>query len=92
MRFRRARHGAGGGRLQRRDFNVFVLLGDGEMQEGQVWEAALGAAHHQARHLIAIVDRNGYQLDGTVDDVIGVEPLDEKWRRVRLGSPYCRRP
>lgn len=61
-------------------YDVFVMLGDGEMQEGQVWEAAMSAAHHKAKHLIAIVDRNGFQLDGSVDDVIGVEPLDEKWR------------
>ncbi|AYF48048.1 transketolase [Pseudomonas sp. 13B_2.1_Bac1] len=61
-------------------YDVFVMLGDGEMQEGQVWEAAMGAAHHKAKHLIAIVDRNGFQLDGSVDDVIGIEPLDEKWR------------
>lgn len=62
------------------DYKVFCLMGDGEMQEGQVWEAALGAAHHKARNLIAIVDRNGYQLDGKVDDVMNVEPLDAKWR------------
>ncbi|MCX5513982.1 transketolase [Kaistia algarum] len=61
-------------------YDVFALLGDGEMQEGQVWEAALSAAAHKASRLIAIVDRNGYQLDGKVDDVIGIEPLDEKWR------------
>ncbi|HDS1726155.1 transketolase [Pseudomonas putida] len=61
------------------EYDVFVMLGDGEMQEGQVWEAAMGAAHHKASRLIAIVDRNGFQLDGSVDDVIGVEPLDEKW-------------
>jgi transketolase len=69
-----------GQRASGRDFNVFVLLGDGEMHEGQVWEAALSAAHHKANRLIAIVDRNGYQLDGKVDDIIGIEPLDEKWR------------
>jgi transketolase len=69
-----------GGRLKQRDFRVFVLLGDGELHEGQVWEAALAAAHHRARNLIAIVDRNEYSLDGRVDDVIGLEPLDEKWR------------
>jgi len=68
------------GRMQGLDFTTFVMLGDGEMQEGQVWEAALGAAHHKLDRLIAIVDRNGYQLDGAVDDVIGIEPLDEKWR------------
>ncbi|KAG0914842.1 hypothetical protein G6F32_016585 [Rhizopus arrhizus] len=66
-----------GGRMSQRDFNVFVMLGDGEMQEGQVWEAALFAAHNRLSRLIAIVDRNGYQLDGKVDDVMGVEALKE---------------
>jgi len=64
-----------GGRLNKQAFNVFVMLGDGEMQEGQVWEAALFAAHNKLGRLIAIVDRNGYQLDGRVDDVMGVESL-----------------
>lgn len=68
------------GRMQGRDFTTFVMLGDGEMQEGQVWEAAIGAAHHGLNRLVAIVDRNGFQLDGAVDDVMGIEPLDEKWR------------
>jgi transketolase len=68
------------GRMQGRDFTTFVMLGDGEMQEGQVWEAALGAAHHRLGRLVAIIDRNGYQLDGAVDDVMGIEPLDAKWR------------
>lgn len=62
------------------DYKVFCMMGDGEMQEGQVWEAAISAAHHKARNLIAIIDRNGYQLDGRVDDVMNVEPLDAKWR------------
>lgn len=62
------------------NYKVFCMMGDGEMQEGQVWEAAIGAAQHKARNLIAIIDRNGYQLDGKVDDVMNVEPLDEKWR------------
>lgn len=69
-----------GGRMQGRDFTTFVMLGDGEMQEGQVWEAAISAAHYGLNRLVAIVDRNGYQLDGKVDDVMGIEPLDEKWR------------
>jgi transketolase len=76
-------NGAGmalGGRIDGRDFATFVMLGDGEMQEGQVWEAAQFAAHHKLSRLIAIVDRNGFQLDGAVDDVIGIEPLDERWR------------
>jgi transketolase len=69
-----------GGRMRNLAFDVFVMLGDGEMQEGQVWEAALSAASHRLSNVIAIVDRNGYQLDGKVDDVMAVEPLDEKWR------------
>ena len=69
-----------GGRAQKQDFHVFVLLGDGEMQEGQVWAAALSAAHHRASRLIAIVDRNRYQLDGKVDDIQAIEPLTDKWR------------
>lgn len=69
-----------GGRMKALDFDVFVMLGDGEMQEGQVWEAALSAASHKLSNVIAIVDRNGYQLDGKVDDVIAVEPLADKWR------------
>ncbi len=69
-----------GGRIQRRTFNTFVLLGDGELQEGQVWEAAMSAAHHRVRDLIAIVDRNQYSLDGRVEDVTGIEPLADKWR------------
>ncbi|ARP86420.1 transketolase [Bordetella genomosp. 9] len=75
-------NGAGialGGRMRGRSYHVFVMLGDGEMQEGQVWEAALFAAHHRLSRLIAIVDRNGYQLDGKVDEVMGVEPLRDKW-------------
>jgi transketolase len=67
-------------RILKTDFNVFVMLGDGEMQEGQVWEAALNAASHHLSRVVAIIDRNGYQLDGKVDDVIAIEPLDEKWR------------
>lgn len=63
-----------------KDYSVFCMMGDGEMQEGQVWEAALFAAQHKLGKLIGIVDRNGFQLDGRVDDVMAIEPLDEKWR------------
>jgi transketolase len=69
-----------GGRIAKKDFNVFVLLGDGELQEGQNWEAALSASHHKANRLIAIVDRNEYSLDGKVEDVMSIEPLPDKWR------------
>lgn len=67
-------------RMLRSDFRVFVLMGDGEQHEGQVWEAALSAAHHQVGHLVAVIDRNLYSLDGPVDEVIGLEPLVEKWQ------------
>lgn len=68
-----------GGRMKDLNYDVFVMLGDGEMQEGQVWEAAICAASHDLSNVIAIVDRNGYQLDGKVDDVMAIEPLADKW-------------
>ena len=68
------------GRILGKDFNTFVLIGDGELQEGQVWEAALFGAHHRLTRVIGIIDRNFYQLDGAVDDVMGVEPIVDKWR------------
>ncbi len=76
-------NGAGmalGGKKLNKDFTVFTLLGDGETQEGQVWEAALFAAHYRLDRLVAVIDRNGYQLDGKVDDVMSIEPLADKWR------------
>lgn len=69
-----------GGRIQDERFNVFVLLGDGELHEGQVWEAAMAASHHRVGNLIAIVDRNEYCLDGPVEEVNAIEPLADKWR------------
>lgn len=69
-----------GGRMLGKAFNVFVLLGDGELHEGQVWEAAMSAAHHRVGRLIAIVDRNRFSLDGEVDDIIGLEPLVDRWQ------------
>lgn len=68
-----------GARAQDKAFNVYVLLGDGELHEGQVWEAAMSASHHRVRNLIAIVDRNRFSLDGEVDDIIGLEPLTDRW-------------
>jgi transketolase len=62
------------------DYRVYVLLGDGECQEGQVWEAALAAGHHGLPNLIAIVDYNKYQLDGAIADIMDLEPLDAKWQ------------
>jgi transketolase len=67
-------------RLSRKDFRVFVMLGDGECQEGQVWEAAMAAGHHRPDNLIAIVDYNKFQLDGAVEEIIGLEPFAAKWQ------------
>jgi transketolase len=67
-------------RMDGSDYRVFVLLGDGECQEGQVWEAAMAAGHYRPDNLIAIVDYNKYQLDGAIADIIGLEPFSDKWR------------
>lgn len=69
-----------GARLLRADFNVYCLLGDGEIQEGQVWEAAMMAPHHRLDNVCAILDANGVQQNGPVATIKGLEPLDEKWR------------
>jgi len=68
------------GRLDKRDYRVYVLLGDGECEEGQIWEAAMLAPHFQVDNLTAIVDHNGIQLDGSCCDIMGLEPLGDKWR------------
>jgi transketolase len=68
------------GRVLHEPIRAFVLLGDGELHEGQVWEAAMSAAHHGAKDLIAVVDRNDYCLDGRVDETLRVEPLAAKWQ------------
>ena len=59
---------------------TYVLLGDGELQEGLIWEAAMAAAHYKLDNLCAIVDWNGLQIDGKNDDVMTVKPIDEKFR------------
>lgn len=61
------------------EVRVFVLLGDGELHEGQNWEAAMAAAHFRASNLCAIVDRNHYSLDGGTEQVLALEPLRDKW-------------
>jgi transketolase len=66
-------------KLSKKDYRVYVLLGDGELQEGQVWEAAMAAAHYKLDNLIAIVDRNNLQVDGEVEQVLHLEPLLDKW-------------
>lgn len=63
----------------RQDFRTVVVLGDGELDEGSVWEAVMAAAHHRLGKLTAVVDRNRIQMTGTTRDIMGLEPLTEKW-------------
>ena len=67
-------------RLDKRHSRTYVMLGDGEIQEGQVWEAAMSAAFHKLDNIVAIVDYNRIQLDGFVKDIMELEPLADKWR------------
>lgn len=67
------------GKLDNKTYNVHVLLGDGEIQEGMVWEAAMFASHNKLDNLTAILDHNGLQIDGKNEEVVGVEPIDKKW-------------
>ncbi len=68
------------GRLKKADYNVYVMLGDGEIQEGNIWEAAMSGGHHKLSKLCAIVDYNKVQENGFVNDIKNMEPLDERWR------------
>ena len=68
------------GRLDNRDYTVYVMLGDGECDEGQVWEAAMAASHFKLDNLVAIVDRNRIQNDRWTNEAMEVEPLGDKWR------------
>ena len=68
------------GRLNSQKYRVYVLLGDGECDEGQVWEGAMAAAHFKVDNLVAIVDNNGLQIDGWNRDVMNLDPFNQKWQ------------
>ena len=67
-------------RLDHNDHRIYTLIGDGEAEEGQVWEAAMAAGHYKLDNLCAIIDENGLQIDGRTEDVIGPAPFEEKFR------------
>ena len=67
------------GKMDNKDYRVYTLLGDGEIQEGQVWEAAMFAGHRKLDNLVVIVDNNGLQIDGPVDQVCSPYPIDKKF-------------
>ncbi len=66
-------------KLQNKDYRVFAVTGDGELQEGQIWEAAMFASHYKLDNLIVYVDANGLQIDGRTGDVMSVEPIDKRF-------------
>ncbi len=67
-------------RLNQKDYTTYVLLGDGECDEGSIWEAAMSAAHFKMTNLITLVDRNNCMIDGRTEDVMALEPFADKWR------------
>ncbi len=67
-------------RMDKKDIRIYCVMGDGELNEGQVWEAAMSAAHFKLDNICGIVDFNKLQIDGRCCDVMGLEPLAEKWR------------
>jgi len=68
------------GKLDGKSYRVYILLGDGEIQEGQIWEAAMTAAHYKLDNLTAFLDHNGLQIDGKITEVMSPEPVDEKFK------------
>jgi transketolase len=67
-------------KMDNKNWRVFTIHGDGELQEGSIWEAAMSAAHYKLDNLIALVDRNHVQIDGKTSDVMEIEPLSDKWK------------
>ncbi|MCC8152493.1 MAG: transketolase [Lachnospiraceae bacterium] len=68
------------GKMDGKDYRVYALAGDGEIQEGQIWEASMFAGHRKLDNLVLIVDNNGLQIDGKIDDVCSPYPIDEKFK------------
>ena len=67
------------GKLNKKDYTVYTILGDGEIQEGQIWEAAMTSSHYKLDNVVAFVDFNGLQIDGSNDEVMSVSPIDKKF-------------
>ena len=67
------------GKLDKKDYRVYTIIGDGELQEGQIWEAAMSSSHYKLDNLTAFVDLNGLQIDGSNEEVMNVSPVDKKF-------------
>ncbi|MDD5006211.1 MAG: transketolase [Candidatus Omnitrophica bacterium] len=68
------------GRIDKKDYRVYCLMGDGEIQEGNIWEAAMACAHYKCDNLCAVLDYNGFQIDGKISEIMALEPLKDKWQ------------
>ena len=66
-------------RIDKKDYRTYAILGDGEIQEGQIWEAAMAAGHYKLDNLVAIVDNNNIQIDGTIEEIMSPYPIDKKF-------------
>ncbi|MDN3515253.1 MAG: transketolase [Candidatus Brocadia sp.] len=67
-------------KLDKKDYRTYVMLGDGEIEEGQIWEAAMAASHYKVDNLCAILDQNGLQIDGFIHEIMSSHPIPDKWR------------
>lgn len=70
-------------RLDKKDTKIYCMIGDGESQEGQIWEAAMAAGHYKLDNLVVLLDHNKLQIDGLVEGVMGIEPVADKWKAFR---------
>lgn len=77
------------GKIDKRNYRVYCLMGDGEMQEGNIWEAAMAAAHFKLDNLCGIVDYNHFQIDGRTEEIMNLEPLVNKWEAFGWHAVQC---
>ena len=76
-------------KMSNKDYTTYALCGDGEIQEGQIWEAAMFAGHRKLDNLVVIVDNNGLQIDGKIDDVCSPYPIDKKFEAFNFHVINC---
>jgi transketolase len=67
-------------KMDKKDYRVYVLMGDGETQEGNIWEASMACSHYKCEQLCAMLDYNGFQIDGKIKDIMNLEPIAAKWQ------------
>ena len=78
-----------GSKIDQKQWRVYSIHGDGELQEGSIWEAAMSAAHYKLDNLTALVDRNSVQIDGATTDIMEIEPLADKWQSFGWHVIHC---